>query len=208
MTVNAAVIAAHAAAWAGTPFRRRAALRGVGADCVGLVRGILAEVSDVAVTPPPFVADWPASPESLIADAGDRYLAAPFSHVGPPRLGEVVAFRIGGGPASHAGVVTAAPLLDPARVTHVCERRGVVETRTPWHIARRWRFPLAPGCQPGRPGLSPGDLLAIVAETEEGAIVAIQGALDATPLSRSRPYPTAEAALAAVPAAIPNVERV
>ena len=43
--LNPALILAHARAWIGTPFAPRTALRGVRADCVGLLRGIWAELS-------------------------------------------------------------------------------------------------------------------------------------------------------------------
>ncbi|WP_227271247.1 C40 family peptidase [Roseobacter weihaiensis] len=207
-TVNPAVIAAHAAAWVGTPFHRRAAVRGVGADCVGLIRGILAETSGVLVTPPPFVEDWAAT--SPILEAGNRHLIPVTS--GPiPSIGDVVAFRIGGGPVAHVGVLSGRngpQAKSGCRIVHVCERRGAVESRTPWHTAGRWRFPLAEGCETGKPNLRPSDLLAIVQEDAGGAFYTVQDMMDGTPLSRSRHYPTPGAALAAIPPAIVHVERV
>lgn len=196
--VNPAVIAAHAAAWTGTPWHARAALRGVGADCVGLIRGILADVSAHIITPPPYLHDWHGTPDPLILDAGNRHLIP-----ADGRAGQVVAFRIGAGPVSHVGV-----RLDAERIVHVCTRRGTVETRAPWHVAGAWDFPLAAGCETGDPEIAADDLLAIVF-AEAGAVhYAIQDMRDATPLSRSRPYPSAADALAAIPPAILHIERV
>ncbi|MBW4709569.1 hypothetical protein KX928_17420 [Roseobacter sp. YSTF-M11] len=208
--VNPAVIAVHAAAWIGTPWHRRAAVRGVGADCVGLIRGILAETSGVMVTPPPFVEDWAEADTSPILAAGNRHLV-PGYLLDAPAAGDVVAFRIGGGPVAHVGVLVARDDLietGPARVVHVCERRGTVESRAPWHLAGRWRFPLAEGCETGKPNLKSSDLLAIVQEDAEGAFYTVQDMMDGTPLSRSRHYPTPGAALDAIPPAIAHVERV
>lgn len=38
--VSRAAIVAEARAWLGTPYRHQASLKGVGADCLGLVRGV------------------------------------------------------------------------------------------------------------------------------------------------------------------------
>ena len=35
-----AAIVAEARGWIGTPYRHQASLKGVGADCIGLVRGV------------------------------------------------------------------------------------------------------------------------------------------------------------------------
>lgn len=206
-SVNPAVVVAHAHAWLRTPFHRRAAARGVGADCVGLIRGILAETSAIKITPPPFVEDWADAPVSPILEAGNRHLLPVTA--GPDNRGDVIAFRIGRGPIAHVGVRILPPgVFRPATVVHVCERRGAVETRAPWHIAGRWRFPLAEGCETGNPDLSPADLLAIVQENARGAFYTIQDMMDGTPLSRSRLYPSPAAALKAIPPAIVHVERV
>lgn len=48
-------LARAAQEWVGTPFRHQAALKGVGCDCVGLLRGVLREVTG---EPLPFIADY------------------------------------------------------------------------------------------------------------------------------------------------------
>ena len=40
MTVTRTDIIAEARAWIGTPYRHQASLKGVGCDCLGLVRGV------------------------------------------------------------------------------------------------------------------------------------------------------------------------
>ncbi len=45
--------------WIGTPFRHQGALIGVGADCLGLVRGVQAALTDGFIPPvPPYSGDW------------------------------------------------------------------------------------------------------------------------------------------------------
>lgn len=41
-TITAAAVVAEARAWLGTPWQHQAALKGVGCDCTGLVRGVIA----------------------------------------------------------------------------------------------------------------------------------------------------------------------
>ena len=207
LTINPAVVTAHARAWIGTPFHRRAARRWVGADCVGLIRGIYSDVSGVNVTPPPFVEDWASAPISPIIEAGDRYLT-PAPEVGVYAPGDVVAFCVGSPDIVHVGVLNSTPENARPMVIHACERRGVIESRTPWRIAGHWRFPLGDGCEPGRLSLPESDLIAIVQEDAEGHFYTVQDVLDATPLSRSVYYPTAAAALDAIPPVISSVERV
>jgi len=54
-----AAVVAEARRWIGTPYRHQATVRGAGADCLGLVRGVwraLRGVEPVAV--PPYGPDW------------------------------------------------------------------------------------------------------------------------------------------------------
>ncbi|CAN5340949.1 hypothetical protein BH09PSE2_BH09PSE2_03510 [soil metagenome] len=45
--------------WLGTPYRHQQSLIGVGADCLGLLRGVWREVQGEEPEPvPPYVADW------------------------------------------------------------------------------------------------------------------------------------------------------
>ena len=128
-------VLAEARSWLGTPYRHRASVRGAGADCLGLLRGLWRALYGAEPAPvPPYSPDW--------AEAGDaerlwRALAACMSPCPPGawRPGEVILFRIrAGGPAKHLGLVSAS---EPARFIHAYPRHGVVESAlsAPW--ARR-----------------------------------------------------------------------
>ena len=57
--VRRARIVAAARSWLGTPYHHQASLRGVGCDCLGLVRGIWRELyGEEPETPPPYGMDW------------------------------------------------------------------------------------------------------------------------------------------------------
>jgi len=81
-----------ARAWIGTPYIHQASLKGVGCDCLGLLRGIWrelygAEPEDI----PPYLPDWDVDGESL-RDGLARHLAAvALAEVAP---GDVVLFRM------------------------------------------------------------------------------------------------------------------
>jgi NlpC/P60 family putative phage cell wall peptidase len=91
-TTRAAIVA-EARAWIGTPYRHQASLRGVGCDCLGLVRGVWRNcIGDEPEAPPPYAPDW--------AEAkGDETLAAAaLRHLVPRALddlkpGDVLLFR-------------------------------------------------------------------------------------------------------------------
>src|SRR5688572_25297534 len=52
-------IVAAARDWIGTPYRHQASLKGVGCDCLGLVRGVWREhYGAEPEAPPPYRADW------------------------------------------------------------------------------------------------------------------------------------------------------
>lgn len=130
-------IPALARAWIGTPYVLGAALRGVGCDCVGLVRGVLSEATGAPlVAAPPWRQDWAAPALSPLLGAAQAHL-----HPAPagtaPAPGDVVAFR-GQGRVAHCGIVVA-----PGRVVHAVEGRGVVEvTLDPAQVAFAARFPV------------------------------------------------------------------
>ena len=64
----------HAArSWIGTPYRHGASRRGVGCDCLGLVRGVWREVvGPEPETPPRYAPDWAElrTDEPLLGAAG------------------------------------------------------------------------------------------------------------------------------------------
>ncbi|MDX2288547.1 MAG: NlpC/P60 family protein [Hyphomicrobiaceae bacterium] len=92
--------------WIGTPYHHQASRRGVGTDCLGLVRGVWREVYG---TEPeamqPYTSDWSAcgAAETLLA-AARRH----FHEIAQPglRAGNVVVFRYRTGHAArHCGII-------------------------------------------------------------------------------------------------------
>ncbi|QPC87221.1 peptidase P60 [Mesorhizobium sp. NBSH29] len=101
-----AKILAEAERWLGTPYRNQGYRRGVGCDCLGLIRGIWTSVYGTEPDrPPPYSGDW--------AEAGgkDVLLAAARRHcaevpVAEARPGDLILFRWRPHlPAKHAGIL-------------------------------------------------------------------------------------------------------
>jgi NlpC/P60 family putative phage cell wall peptidase len=71
-----AAIVAEARAWIGTRYCHQASVKGVGCDCLGLVRGVWRGcVGDEPETPPAYAPDWAeAKGEESLADAAFRHL--------------------------------------------------------------------------------------------------------------------------------------
>lgn len=146
--MSARVVAA-ARGWIGTPYAHQAARRGVGADCLGLVRGVWEEVVGGAPEPvPPYTPDWaePSGEEVLMAAAG-RHLVrrAPGE---PGRPGDVLLFRMRArGVAKHLGIA-AEPGPSPTFV-HAYGGHAVIESAltAPWarRIAARYGWPPVAG---------------------------------------------------------------
>jgi NlpC/P60 family putative phage cell wall peptidase len=136
------VIVKAAREWIGTPYQHQASLKGVGCDCLGLVRGVWRDcVGDEPEVMPAYSADWAeAGGEEALANAGFRHL------VPVPDLkfeaGDVLLFRWKAHlPAKHAGVATS-----PSRMVHAQEGVVVSEIElSPWWIRRLafvFRFPV------------------------------------------------------------------
>jgi NlpC/P60 family putative phage cell wall peptidase len=140
------MVLAEARRWIGTPYRHQGTLCGVGADCLGLVRGIWrATVGPEPEPTPPYSADWAE------AKGGDELLNAALRHflpvqpVGPLPRGAVILFRWNGrAAAKHAGIVE-----DNDHFIHAYSGIGVVcSPLVPaWRrrIAGVFQFPARPG---------------------------------------------------------------
>jgi NlpC/P60 family putative phage cell wall peptidase len=134
-------IVAAARGWCGTPYRHQASLRGVGADCLGLIRGVWREVmGPEPEAPPGYGPGWAEmGGGEALAQAARRHLEEiPYTDF---REGDVLLFRWRTGlPAKHAGI--AAP--DGAMI-HAQEGAAVTEIGlAPWwrrRIAFAFRFP-------------------------------------------------------------------
>lgn len=135
------MIVAEARTWLQTPYRHQASVRGVGADCLGLVRGVWRGViGDEPQAAPPYTPDWAeAMGEETLLDAARRHLieVAP----GSAAIGDVLLFRMGlGSPAKHAAIVSGRDTI-----IHAYWGRSVCETRlVSWwrrRIAAAFQFP-------------------------------------------------------------------
>src|SRR3954469_2354089 len=111
MTATRAAIVAEARAWIGTPYCHQASLKGVGCDCLGLVRGVWRAVCGAEPEAvPAYAPDWAeASRQEALARAAGRHLteleAAQF------QPGDVLLFRWRTGfAAKHAAIATASDL--------------------------------------------------------------------------------------------------
>jgi NlpC/P60 family putative phage cell wall peptidase len=141
MTLTRTAIVAETRGWIGTPYRHQASLKGVGCDCLGLVRGVWRSV--IGVEPekaPPYAPDWAeaASGEPL-ADAAARHLVAIDRDTF--RDGDVLLFRWRANlAAKHAAIVTSA-----ATMVHAHDGAAVAEVAlAPWwrrRLAYTFRFP-------------------------------------------------------------------
>lgn len=132
-------LVAEARTWVGTPFVWQASLKGVGADCKGLIWGVarelgLPEASSVYAA----VADYRrVVPVPLLL----KGLAATFTRAPDPQSGDVLLMTMGGQPCHlgfHAGdAVIHTYNNGPRRV--ITSRLAAVASVWPIHSA--WRFP-------------------------------------------------------------------
>jgi NlpC/P60 family putative phage cell wall peptidase len=117
----------------------------VGADCLGLVRGVWREViGPEPARPPAYTPDWAeATGEERLLDAAMRHL------VRVPRdaaaAGDVLLFRmLERGPAKHAAILVS-PWLGDGTIVHAYSGHAVCETRLTEAWMRRlagvFRFP-------------------------------------------------------------------
>ena len=165
---------AVALTWLGTPYRHQGSVRGVGCDCLGLVRGVWRELyGHEAESVPPYRPDWAetGAVETLL-DAARRWLI----EVSPAEMqpGDVLLFRMQPGAlVKHCAILSALPTLrDPqARMIHAYWGRAVVESWLgPWWRRRLvgvFRFPTLTPERPLGPRLGLRDFAAPLAEDDE-----------------------------------------
>ena len=135
MTFTRAAIITETRAWIGTPYRHQASLKGIGCDCLGLVRGVWRELlGPEPELPPAYSADWAeASGQETLAEAAARHLVPVALDALQP--GDVLLFRWRANlPAKHAAI-----LVTPGRMVHAHDGAAVAEVYfAPW-----WRRRLA-----------------------------------------------------------------
>lgn len=127
--------------WIGTPYHHQASVRGVGADCLGLVRGVWRELYGSEAEPaPPYTRDWAeGSGRETMLEAARRHFAEVAR--GEARGGDVVLFRLRSGfVAKHAAILTRATTM-----VHAMEGGAAAEVAlSPWwarRIAAVFAFP-------------------------------------------------------------------
>jgi NlpC/P60 family putative phage cell wall peptidase len=141
MVITRSLIVAEARAWIGTPYRHQASLKGVGCDCLGLVRGVWRAVMGTEPErAPPYAPDWAeaAGRETLAEAAGRHMTMVPMNEFAP---GDVLLFRWRAKmPAKHAAIVTASD-----KMVHAHDGAAVAEVAiAPWwrrRLAYAFRFP-------------------------------------------------------------------
>ncbi|OYW26431.1 MAG: peptidase [Caulobacter sp. 12-67-6] len=129
--VGEELVLTQARQWLGTPYRHQASLRGVGCDCLGLIRGIWrALYGDEPEPPPPYRPDWAEVGErEILLEALGRWLI-PVS-LADARPGDVLVFRMEPRAfAKHCAILSA-----PDRMIHAYWGRACVES---W-LGRWWR---------------------------------------------------------------------
>lgn len=143
MTVAEEVLV-EARQWLGTPYQHQASAKGVGTDCLGLLRGVWRAIygAEPEVVPP-YTEDW-AEPDhrEVLLEAACRWLNA--KDIAKDAPGDVLLFRMRDGSiAKHLGLqshIGAHP-----QFIHSYTGHGVIESSLsqPWQrrIAARFCFP-------------------------------------------------------------------
>ena len=113
--LSRAAIVAEARSWIGTPYRHQASLKGVGCDCLGLVRGVWrAVLGPEPETIPGYTCDWGevGAEEPMLAAACRHLIEIDPAEAG---AGDVLVFRMRSGRvAKHAGILSGCALPAPA----------------------------------------------------------------------------------------------
>lgn len=139
--IDRAAVVAEARSWIGTPYHHQASLKGVGCDCLGLVRGVWRALhGDEPEVMPSYSPDWAEvrARETLAEAAGRHMVPVALSAVRP---GDVLLFAMKDhAPAKHCTIISAPDLM-----IHAIESHPVAEV-TLWdsqRAGRRLRFAFA-----------------------------------------------------------------
>ncbi|MPZ57624.1 MAG: peptidase P60 [Rhizobiales bacterium] len=139
-----ATIVAVARTWKGTPYRHQASRKGLGCDCLGLIRGVWRELAGAEPERlPPYTPSWAEDKgQETMRDAALRHMReVPVDRLEP---GDVLLFRVRRGrPAKHAAIA-----VDRQHIIHAYGGHAVEETPIPaeWRdcIAYAFAFPWVP----------------------------------------------------------------
>ncbi|WP_342075404.1 NlpC/P60 family protein [Yoonia sp. SS1-5] len=132
--------------WIGTPYMHQAAVKGAGCDCLGLLRGVWADVFGAEPEKvPSYTADW-SEPQGreLLFEAACRHMT-PLTDT-PLQSGQVLLFRMRqGAVAKHLGILAEAGVV-PTFI-HAYAGHGVIESplSAPWRRRIAARFAVSEG---------------------------------------------------------------
>jgi NlpC/P60 family putative phage cell wall peptidase len=139
-----AAVLREAESWIGTPYRHQTSLKGVGCDCLGLLRGVWRALhGEEPEVPPPYAADWAEAmgAETLLAAATRHLLPLPLDEA---QAGDVLLFRW----RAHLPFKHCAILAPGDALIHAHE--GACVTQAPWrgvwrrHAGAAFAFPPFP----------------------------------------------------------------
>ena len=134
--VVAAAVEAEALSWVGTPYRHQGDRKGMGCDCIGLVRGVWhALYGHAAEAPGPYQPDWAeGGTEEALLHGIRRHCREKTPAIAQP--GDLVLFRWRPHlPARHAGI-----LVRDGGFVHAYEGAGVVVRSA---LVPQWRRRIA-----------------------------------------------------------------
>lgn len=118
-----------ARSWLGTPYRHQASLKGVGTDCLGLIRGVWREViGPEPEAPGAYTPDWAeATGEERLFQAALRHMQPITPDEALP--GDMLLFRmLAHGPAKHAAILIKGP-VSGGTIAHAYSGHDVCETQ-------------------------------------------------------------------------------
>jgi NlpC/P60 family putative phage cell wall peptidase len=110
MAIERTQIIRIARSWIGTPYIHQASVKGVGCDCLGLLRGVWRELhGDEPESAPPYSPDWAeATGEETLYMALSRHLREIDKRDMAP--GDIALLRmLPRGPAKHCGILASNP---------------------------------------------------------------------------------------------------
>lgn len=143
MSVRGEDVVALARTWLGTPYRHQAARLGAGCDCLGLIRGVWADLYKTSVpATPAYSRDWSEHcGDERLWRAAEHWLVPQDGEAAP---GDVLLMRMRERAAAKHLAILVNPWPRP-RIIHAYSGHGVVETTLSpaWErrIVARFRFP-------------------------------------------------------------------
>jgi len=133
-------IVIEARSWIGTPYRHQASAKGLGCDCLGLVRGVWRNViGPEPETVPAYSPDWgETNRREPLLNAGRRhFIERDLRDIAP---GDVLLFRWRPHlPAKHCAILVAGPYADGGSIVHAYDAAGGVHES----YLESWRDKLA-----------------------------------------------------------------